>query len=140
MSNVRARDTLYRSSPPRARRSNPSAILSTLSSLSLFPYDVVAMLFAQLSMIRFCPSPLHRSAKPSDDNIRYRGRLDDEDGLSRRRWVTSGCAVMYGGVRLRTRNSSQGEVLWKPGNKLYNIRRVNTGGCLKGMSPKPVSK
>jgi hypothetical protein len=37
----------------------------------------------------------------------------------------------------RTRNSSHGEVLWNPGNRLYKIRRVKRGDCLKGMSPKP---
>ena len=57
--------------------------------------------------------------------------------VSSRRWVISGSAEIYGGVRFRTRNSSHGEVLWNPGNRLYKIRRVKRGDCLKGMSPKP---
>ena len=57
--------------------------------------------------------------------------------LSSRRWLISGSAVIYGGVMFRTRNSSHGEVLWNPGNRLYRIRRVKTGDCLNGMSPKP---
>ena len=57
--------------------------------------------------------------------------------VSSRRWIISGSAVIYGGVMFRTRNSSHGEVLWNPGNKLYKIRRVKRGDCLKGMSPKP---
>jgi hypothetical protein len=92
--------------------------------------------FAQLVIIRCCPSPLHKSTKPSDDRIRYRG--EHENGPSSLRCVTSGCAVIYGGVRLRNRNSSQGVVLWNPGKRLYKIRRVNMGGCLNGVSPKPI--
>jgi hypothetical protein len=57
--------------------------------------------------------------------------------VSIRRWIMSGSAEIYGGVRFRTRNSSHGEVLWNPGNRLYKIRRVKRGDCLKGMSPKP---
>jgi hypothetical protein len=57
--------------------------------------------------------------------------------MSSRRWMISGSAVIYGGVKFRTKNSSHGEVLWKPGNRLYKIRRVKRGDCLKGMSPKP---
>ena len=57
--------------------------------------------------------------------------------VSSRRWIISGSAEIYGGVRFRTRNSSHGEVLWNPGSRLYRIRRVNSGDCLKGMSPKP---
>ena len=57
--------------------------------------------------------------------------------VSSRRWIISGSAEIYGGVMFRTRNSSHGEVLWNPGNRLYRIRRVKRGDCLKGMSPKP---
>ena len=57
--------------------------------------------------------------------------------VSSRRWTISGSAEIYGGVMFRTKNSSHGEVLWNPGNRLYSIRRVKRGDCLKGMSPKP---
>jgi hypothetical protein len=151
ISSVSTFETLYRS-PPNALLSSFSAILFDFSSG--FPLAIAALtscihlanahtsglftaiLFAQLVIMRCCPSPLQRSAKPSDVRIKYRG--DDEDRLSSRRCVISGCAVIYGGVRLRRRNSSQGEVLWNPGKRLYRIRRVNAGGCLKGMSPKPI--
>ena len=51
--------------------------------------------------------------------------------------MISGSEEIYGGVWFRTRNSSHAVVLWKPGYKLYRIRRVNSGGCLKGTSPIP---
>ena len=57
--------------------------------------------------------------------------------VSSRRWIISGSAEIYGGVKFRTRNSSHGEVLWNPGKRLYRIRGVKRGDCLKGMSPKP---
>jgi hypothetical protein len=114
MSRVNTRETLYRSSPPSARRSNRRAILSGRSFAPAPPpappangCDTIDC--AQLATIRCCPSPVHRSENPSDDRIRKRGL---HEGLSSsRRCVTSGRAVIYGGVRLRTRNSSHGEVL-----------------------------
>lgn len=135
MSRVSTRETLYRSSPPNARRSNRRAIFSLPIVLALFPEAHAFMVCAQLVIMRCWPSPLQRSAKPSDDKIKNRGpRIE---GSSSRRCVTSGWAVIYGGVWLRTRNSSHGEVLWNPGKRLYSIRRVNSGGCLKGISPRP---
>ena len=172
ISKVNTLDTPNLSSPPTARRRSLNAILSCwdqgLASVTLSGGLRATILLAQLSKIRFWPSPSHRSAKPSDARMRNRGRgsmggarllifLNDFFvkgilllvvvrwrllpvflGPSSRRWLISGSAVIYGGVMFRTRNSSHGEVLWNPGNRLYRIRRVKAGDCLKGMSPKPV--
>ena len=104
ISSVSTFETLYRS-PPSDLLSSLSAILS--DPVSGFPFAIArpnartdnvegsgfeAVLFTQLVIMRCCPSPLHRSAKPSDDRIKYLG--EDEVRPSSRRCVTSGCAVM----------------------------------------------
>lgn len=125
MSSVKTRDTLNRSSPPSDLRSSLRAILRDSAPKLARKEDrgegvvgdvgnegAVAMLMtilsAQSATILCWPSLSHRSGKPSDARIKNRG--EDGDGSSRRRWVISASAEMYGGVWLRTRNSSQGAV------------------------------
>ena len=138
ISKVKTRETLKQSSPPRASRRSCSAIFV----LPVFPPTPTGrfrtMRRAQFVRTHSSPWLLHKSVKPSENRIRNRGVLGARG--SRRRCVISGMAEMYGGDRFRTRNSSQGEVSWNPGKRLYSMRRVNSGGCLNGTSPKAVGE
>ena len=158
-SRVKALETLVVSSPSACLSSlnaklslgclGPGSAALILSDLHLFkirwpdePDDLLTIFLAHLLIILFCISWLpHKSAKPSDARMRNHGvslsRLFVAEYSSKRRWTTSGSAVIYGGVKLRARNSSQGETLWNPGSRLYSTRLVNSGGCLNGTSPKP---
>lgn len=145
MSRVSTLETPNLSSPPTALLKRRRAILSCLdqgsASVTLSAGFLESIPFAQPSIMRFWPSPSHRSAKPSEARMRNRGlwhgwldldlksvraKLAGEEKVetlsssitSRRRCVISGSAVIYGGDWFRTRNSSQGEVLWKPGKRL----------------------
>jgi len=136
MSNVKTLETLFASSPPMEclRSFRAKFVLPDIPSL----FTTSATILPHSSTMRCSSEKVvdQRSASPSEHKMRNPLSVLGQSFL----WVISGSAVIYGGEIFRSRNSSQAEVSRYPGKMLYKILRVNSGGCLNGISPIPRRK